>query len=82
MAQGSFDVLFDSSAYVALFALDDPLTDGAIGLFDLVKHKHLNPVTSSLIVDEGITLLSHPGGQDLARLFLFLAWAVAVNRVC
>jgi predicted nucleic acid-binding protein len=70
MAQSSFDVFIDSSAYVALFALDDPLTDAAKQAFDTIKQKRLNPVTSSLVVGEVITVLSIRGGQDLARLFL------------
>ena len=70
MAQNNQHVFIDSSAFVALFALDDPLTADAKNGFDAIKAQRLQPVTSNLVVGEVITVLSHRGGQDLARLFL------------
>lgn len=66
----SYQVLIDSSAFVALFDPDDPLHSDAKNAFDAIKAQRLQPVTSSLVVGEVITILSHRGGQGLARLFL------------
>jgi predicted nucleic acid-binding protein len=66
----SFQVLIDSDAFVGRFYPNDAHHQAATRLFKRLQRKRLYSVTTSQVIDEVATVLSHCQGQDLARLFL------------
>jgi predicted nucleic acid-binding protein len=66
----SFDVLIDSDAFVGRYYPNDSHHQAAIELFESLQSQRLYSVTTSMVIDEVATVLSHRQGQDQARLFL------------
>jgi predicted nucleic acid-binding protein len=64
-------VLFiDSSAFVGLMLRNDPHNEKAVFLFKQKINEGYQFVTSTAVVDETATVLSHRSGQQLALEFL------------
>ena len=66
----SFDVLIDSSAFIARMAEGDPFLEDARRGFQMLKTQQLRVAVTNLIIGETLTVLSHRGGQALARQFM------------
>ena len=69
-ATTSFQALVDSSAFIARLSPEDPFHSFAKQAFQAAKQQSLQLVTTNLVVGETLTVLSHRGGHDLAKLFL------------
>lgn len=65
-----FQVLVDSDAFVGWLFPRDPHFETVQKLFQNIKQQRLHLVTTSWVVAETATVLSHKQGQDLARTFL------------
>jgi len=65
-----FHVLVDSDAFVGWIWPNDAHHRRAGLIFDSLRGKHRRLVTTSLVVAETATVLSHRDGQAVARLFL------------
>lgn len=65
-----YDWLVDSAAFVALHYVHDPHHARALQLFEQAKKRKISLVTTSYVVGETATVLSHRQGQDIARRFL------------
>jgi len=70
------EIFIDTSAFVAWLFERDAHHREAVQRFEWVKNNHLMPITSSYIVDETATVLSHREGQMLARKFLDIVPAI------
>lgn len=66
----SFQVLIDSDAFVGRFYPNDAHHETASRLFDQLQRQRVYVVTTSMVIDEVATVLSHRQGQASARLFL------------
>jgi len=66
-------IFVDTSAFVAWLWLDDSFHKEAEKQFALIEKKKRIPITSSYVIDETATVLSHREGQLLARQFLISA---------
>jgi predicted nucleic acid-binding protein len=66
----SFEVLIDSDAFVGRFFPDDAHHQKASQQFEELRNRRIFAVTTSMVLDEVATVLSHLDGQDLAQLFL------------
>ncbi len=66
-------VLVDSDAFVGWLYAADAHYQAANRIFDEIKQQKLTPITTSFVVMETATVLSHRQGQKLARIFLELA---------
>src|SRR5260221_10957757 len=65
-----FDVLIDSDAFVGRYFPKDAHFQAASKFFETLEKKSSRIVTTSMVVAETATVLSHRQGQDLARTFL------------
>lgn len=65
-----FQMLIDSDALVGLIHPDDAHFEQANNVFQSLAVQHAKLVTTSLVVAETATVLSHRAGQALARTFL------------
>jgi predicted nucleic acid-binding protein len=63
-------VLIDSDAFVGLLLARDAHHARSVRIFDRLKARNLPLATTSLVVAETATVLSHASGQPLARTFL------------
>ena len=63
-------ILFDSDAFVGWLWPDDKLFIKANQIFEQIKQKQLRIVTTSWVIAEAATVLSHREGQILARSFM------------
>src|SRR5438552_3691219 len=63
-------VLVDSDAFVGLFYTADAHHQRASAILEGIKRKQSYLVTTSLVIAETATVLSHREGQDTARAFL------------
>lgn len=64
------EVLIDSDAFVGLMLERDAHHARASAIFDRLKAGNVATVTTSFVVAETATVLSHASGQALARTFL------------
>ena len=64
-----FQYLVDSDAFVGRFYTKDPHHTTALSLFSQLEEKQEQLATTSMVVAETATVLSHRSGQDLARKF-------------
>jgi predicted nucleic acid-binding protein len=65
-----FNVLVDSDAFVGRFYPNDAHYEHSRNIFQKLKAQRQRLVTTSFVVAETATVLSHRQGQDLARDFL------------
>ncbi len=65
-----FGVFFDSDAFVGIRLPDDAHSERANGIYTRIKQQETTVVTSSWVVAETATVLSHHAGQAQARAFL------------
>jgi predicted nucleic acid-binding protein len=63
-------VLIDSDAFVGRFFTQDTHFQRANALFDRLEREHTSLVTTSAVMGETVTVLSHRQGQALAVQFL------------
>jgi predicted nucleic acid-binding protein len=63
-------VLIDSDAFVGLMLERDAHHTRAAAIFDQLNARTVHAATTSLVVAETATVLSHASGQALARTFL------------
>lgn len=68
--RSKFDVLVDSDAFVGRFYEHDTHHQRATALFEKFQKQRKVLVTTSAVVTETATVLSHREGQHLARIFL------------
>lgn len=68
--KNDFQILVDSDAFVGRFYGDDPHHKKALSTFAELEERGELLVTTSLVVAETATVLSHRSGQVLARRFL------------
>ena len=68
--KNDYHILVDSDAFVGWMLKGDAHYERAGALFAQIKEKRTSVVTTSAVVDETITVLSHRQGQDTARAFL------------
>jgi predicted nucleic acid-binding protein len=68
--RSKFDVLVDSDAFVGRFYERDKHHPRAVALFEKFEKQRKVLVTTSAVVAETATVLSHREGQGLARVFL------------
>jgi predicted nucleic acid-binding protein len=66
----NFQVLVDSDAFIGRVYPNDVHYKRASEIFRSLKEHHVSLVTTSLVVAETATVLSHRKGQSLARIFL------------
>ncbi|PIR59228.1 MAG: hypothetical protein COU69_01425 [Candidatus Pacebacteria bacterium CG10_big_fil_rev_8_21_14_0_10_56_10] len=66
----TIQVLIDSDALVARFYPKDPHHQRVLELFSQLEEEEQTLVTTSLVVVEVATVLSHRSGQDIVRAFL------------
>ena len=64
------EILVDSDAFVGRFYPNDKHHKTAKGIFSELEEKGSSIATTSMVVAETATVLSHRSGQDLARTFL------------
>lgn len=64
------EVLIDSDAFVGLMLERDVHHARVVKIFDKLKARNLPLATTSFVVAETATVLSHASGQALARMFL------------
>lgn len=64
------EILIDSDAFVGRFYPNDKHHDNAKGIFSELEEKGSSIATTSMVVAETATVLSHRSGQDLARTFI------------
>lgn len=64
------EVLVDSDAFVGLLLQRDAHHARSVTIFDRLKERNVQIATTSLVVVETATVLSHASGQALARTFL------------
>jgi predicted nucleic acid-binding protein len=65
-----FDVLIDSDAFIGRFYPSDPHFQKASATFAALAKQGAGTVTTSMVVAETATVLSHRQGQELACMFL------------
>ena|SRR5579864_3425884 len=65
-----FEVLVDSDAFVGRFYPKDAHFERASAIFAELEEKEYRAVTTSMVVAETATVLSHREGQELATDFL------------
>lgn len=65
-----FHVLVDSDAFVGRFYADDTHYQHSRTIFQQLREQRKRLVTTSFVVAETATVLSHRNGQNLARKFL------------
>lgn len=65
-----YQVFVDSDAFVGYYYLDDPHHKKAKAIFETLEKNNLSIVTSSIVILEVATVLSHRSGQSLASSFL------------
>ena len=63
-------VLIDSDAFVGLLLERDAHHERSVTIFDSLKEHNIQIATTSFVVAETATVLSHASGQALARTFL------------
>jgi predicted nucleic acid-binding protein len=68
--KNEFDYLLDSDVLVGRFFPDDPHNQNARNMFEVLEDKRKSLVTTSLVVVETATVLSHKASQALAIKFL------------
>jgi len=66
----NIQVLIDSDAFVGLMLERDAHHPQASAIFELLKANNVKVATTSFVVAETATVLSHASGQILARTFL------------
>jgi predicted nucleic acid-binding protein len=66
----SFDVLIDSDAFIGWIYPDDPHFQDSATHFERLRRAGLLLATTTMVVDEVATVLSHRKGQELAITFL------------
>jgi predicted nucleic acid-binding protein len=66
----SYDVLVDSDAFVAWSMPDDYFHQTVQAVFERLARDQARLVTTSWVIAETATVLSHRSGQTAARLFL------------
>lgn len=64
------EVLIDSDAFVGLLLERDAHHERSVAMFDRLKERNVPIATTSFVVAETATVLSHASGQALARTFL------------
>ena len=64
------EVLIDSAAFVGLMLEQDAHHERVVRIFDNLKAHNISLATTSFVVAETATVLSHASGQTLARTFL------------
>lgn len=64
------EVLVDSDAFVGLLLQRDAHHARSVTIFDSLKEHNVQLATTSFVVAETATVLSHASGQALARTFL------------
>lgn len=74
-------VLVDSDAFVGWFLQDDGHHEEVEAAFEIVRQQKLTTITTSLVVGETATVLSHRSGQDLARRFLRFSQQLPVIHI-
>jgi predicted nucleic acid-binding protein len=67
---GKFQTLVDSDGWIAIFLPDDLLHDQAVSIYKRLEHQKKKLVTTSVVIAEVATVLSHRSGQRLAGEFL------------
>ena len=65
-----FEVLIDSDALIGRFFPDDPHNNKSTQLFEDLEDTKSSVVTTSLVVIEVATVLSHKANQALAKTFV------------
>lgn len=65
-----YQILIDSDAFVGRFFLDDSHYVQSKKLFEELEEAHASIVTTSAVIGETATVLSHRKGQELALQFL------------
>src|SRR3990167_10127697 len=68
--KNDYHILIDSDAFVGWMLKGDAHYERAGALFAQIKENRTSVVTTSAVVDETITVLSHRQGQGIARAFL------------
>ena len=68
--KNSFDVLIDTSGFIAYFRAGDMFHAEASDLFDKVSQEQLDVATTNLILMETATVLSFRDGHETAKHFL------------
>jgi predicted nucleic acid-binding protein len=69
-ASNPFHILIDSDAFVGRINPDDAHHERANRIFQVLAEKKVRLVTTSFVVAETATVLSHRVGQSLAQAFL------------
>jgi predicted nucleic acid-binding protein len=67
---GKFETLVDSDGWTAIYLPDDLLHRDAVSIYERLKSQKKKLVTTSAVIGETATVLSHRSGQKLAREFL------------
>ena len=67
---GKFEVLVDSDGWIALYLPDDLLHTDTVSIYQRLQAQNKKLVTTSAVIGETATVLSHRSGQKLARHFL------------
>lgn len=65
-----FEALVDSAAWIAIYMPDDLFHRDALMIYEGLKAQNRKMVTTSAVLGETVTVLSHRAGQELARSFL------------
>lgn len=68
--ESEFQILVDSDAFVGRFYPDDKHHQRALQLFSKLEQADKTLTTTSMVLAETATVLSHRSGQVLARKFL------------
>lgn len=64
-----FQVLVDSDGWIALYLPNDALYEKAAAIYERLERQEKKLVTTSAVIEETVTVLSHRSGQALARQF-------------
>jgi predicted nucleic acid-binding protein len=68
--RNDYHILVDSDAFVGWILKGDAHYEQVGTIFTQIKDSHTSIVTTSAVVDETATVLSHRQGQGIARAFL------------
>jgi len=68
--RNDYQLLVDSDAFVGWMLKGDAHYERAGAIFAQIKANRTPVVTTSAVVDETLTVLSHRQGQEIARVFL------------
>ncbi len=67
---GKFETLVDSDGWIAVYLPDDLLHREAVSIYSRLRNQKKKLVTTSAVIGETATVLSHRSGQESAREFL------------